>query len=101
MPQANTPHLHDVLGRFVLYDEPTITRVYIADAKPEERFALRLLLLDLKMDVVGEAADWSTPLVNADLRAGHAVGRMGPASKRAGQPWMNFARPVPPRWSSF
>ena len=42
-----------------------MTRVYIADAQPEERTALRLLLLDLKMEVVGEAADWSTTLANA------------------------------------
>lgn len=42
-----------------------MTRVFIADAKPEERSALRLLLLDLKMDVVGEAAEWPTTLANA------------------------------------
>jgi len=42
-----------------------MTRVYIADAKPEERSALRLLLLDLKMEVVGEAADWPTTVANA------------------------------------
>ena len=42
-----------------------MTRVYVADAKPEERSALRLLLLDLEMEVVGEAADWSTTLANA------------------------------------
>jgi DNA-binding NarL/FixJ family response regulator len=42
-----------------------MTRVYLADAKPEERSSLRLLLLDLKMDVVGEAADWATTLANA------------------------------------
>jgi len=42
-----------------------MTRVYIADTKPEERSALRLLLLDLKMKVVGEAADWITTLANA------------------------------------
>jgi DNA-binding NarL/FixJ family response regulator len=42
-----------------------MTRVYIADANPEERSAFRLLLLDLKMEVVGEAADWSTVLANA------------------------------------
>jgi DNA-binding NarL/FixJ family response regulator len=42
-----------------------MTRVYVADAKPEERSALRQLLLDLKMQVVGEAADWSTTLANA------------------------------------
>jgi DNA-binding NarL/FixJ family response regulator len=63
--EGNTPHLQDALGRFVSYDEHTMTRVYVADAKPEERSALRLLLLDLKMDVVGEAADWSTTLANA------------------------------------
>ena len=37
-----------------------MTRVYLADAKPEERSALRLLILDLKMEIVGEAADWLT-----------------------------------------
>jgi DNA-binding NarL/FixJ family response regulator len=39
-----------------------MTRVYLADAKPEERSALRLLILDLKMEVIGEAADWPTTL---------------------------------------
>jgi DNA-binding NarL/FixJ family response regulator len=39
-----------------------MTRVYIADAKLEERSALRLLLLDMEMDVVGEASDWFTTL---------------------------------------
>ena len=42
-------------------------RVYLADAKPEERSALRLLLLDLKMEVVGESADWSTTLAQAPV----------------------------------
>jgi DNA-binding NarL/FixJ family response regulator len=42
-----------------------MTRVYLADSKQEERHALRLLLLDLQMEVVGEAADWSTTLANA------------------------------------
>ena len=40
-------------------------RVYLADARPEERSALRLLVLDMKMEVVGEAADWPTALANA------------------------------------
>ena len=44
-----------------------MTRVFLADAKPEERSALRLLLLDLKMEVVGEAADWSTTLAQAPV----------------------------------
>ena len=42
-----------------------MTRVYVADAKPEERSALRLLLLDLEMEVAGEAADWFTTLAQA------------------------------------
>jgi DNA-binding NarL/FixJ family response regulator len=45
-----------------------MTRVYIADAKPEERSALHLLLLDLQMEVVGEAGDWSTTLAQAPVR---------------------------------
>ncbi len=45
-----------------------MTRVYIADSKPEELSALRLLLLDLKMDVVGEAVYWSTILAQAPDR---------------------------------
>lgn len=44
-----------------------MTRVYIADAKPEERSALRLLLFDLKMDVAGEAADWPTLLAQVPI----------------------------------
>lgn len=44
-----------------------MTRVYVADAKPEERTALRLVLLDLQMDVVGEAADWATTLAQAPV----------------------------------
>jgi len=44
-----------------------MTRVYLADAKPDERSALRLLLLDLKMEVVGEAADWFTTLAQAPV----------------------------------
>ena len=44
-----------------------MTRVYLADAKPEERSALRLVLLDLNMEVVGEAADWATTLAQAPV----------------------------------
>ena len=44
-----------------------MTRVYVADAKPDERSALRLLLLDLNMEVVGEAADWETTLAQAPV----------------------------------
>jgi len=42
-----------------------MTRVYLADAQSEERSALRLLLQDLKLEVVGEAADWITTLAQA------------------------------------
>ena len=47
-------------------------RVYLADARPEERSALRLRLIDLKMEIAGAAADWSTtftevPLCSTDL----------------------------------
>jgi len=42
-----------------------MTRVYLADALPEERSALRLMLFDLKLEVVGEAADWPTTFIHA------------------------------------
>ncbi len=48
-------------GECLLYDDD-MTRVYLSDSKQEERSALRLLLLDLEMEVVGEAADWLTTL---------------------------------------
>ena len=64
--ETDTPRTQDALGELVLYYE-SMTRVYVADAKPEERSALRLLLLDLRMDVVGEAADWATTLAQAPL----------------------------------
>lgn len=44
-----------------------MTRVFISDAKREERSALRLLLLDLNMEVVGEAADWFTTLIEVPI----------------------------------
>ena len=56
----------DVNGESLLYDE-TMTRVFIADARVEERAALRLLLLDMKMEVIGEAADWRTTLAEIPL----------------------------------
>ena len=42
-----------------------MTRVFLADAQPDERKALRVLLRDLKMEIVGETADWSTTLAKA------------------------------------
>ena len=43
-------------------------RVYLADAKPEERTALKLVLLDLNMQIAGEAADWITTLAQVPVR---------------------------------
>ena len=56
----------DVAGECLLYYE-YMTRVYLADALTEERSALRLVLLDLNMEVVGEAADWTTTLAQAPV----------------------------------
>jgi DNA-binding NarL/FixJ family response regulator len=42
-----------------------MTRVFLADAQPDERKALRVLLLDLNMKIVGESADWPTTLAKA------------------------------------
>ena len=64
--ETNTPRTQDAVGEFVLYYE-SMTRVYVADALTEERSALRHVLLDLNMEVVGEAADWATALVQAPL----------------------------------
>jgi DNA-binding NarL/FixJ family response regulator len=44
-----------------------MTRVFISDAKTDERAALRIVLLDLKMEVAGEASDWSTTLVQVPV----------------------------------
>ncbi len=44
-----------------------MTRVFLADAKAEERSALRLLLLDLQLEVVGEATDWPAALAQAPI----------------------------------
>jgi DNA-binding NarL/FixJ family response regulator len=42
-----------------------MTRVLLATPQPDVRAALRLLLLDLSMEVVGEAADWPVALALA------------------------------------
>jgi len=42
-----------------------MTRVFLADAQTDERKALRFLLRDIKMDVVGEAFDWPETLARA------------------------------------
>ena len=66
MAETDTPQTQDAFGEYLLYDE-YMTRVYLADALTEERSALRLMLLDLHMEVVGEAADWETALAQAPL----------------------------------
>ena len=40
-------------------------RVFLADSLPVEQSALRLILTDLKMKVVGEASDWAGILAKA------------------------------------
>jgi DNA-binding NarL/FixJ family response regulator len=62
--ETNTPQALDTPGECLLYDE-CMTRVYVADAVPEERSALCLMLLDLNMEVAGEAVDWTTTLAQA------------------------------------
>jgi DNA-binding NarL/FixJ family response regulator len=54
----------DVAGE-CLMQYGSMTRVFLADAQPDERKALRALLRGLKMDVVGETAEWSTTLASA------------------------------------
>ena len=44
-----------------------MTRVYLADALLDERSALRLVLLDLNMEIAGEAASWSTTLAQVPI----------------------------------
>ena len=66
MVETNTPQLHDAVGECLLYYE-YMTRVFVADANPQERTALRLVLLDLKMEMAGEAADWVTTLAQAPV----------------------------------
>jgi len=62
--EAETPRPMDAAGGYSLYHE-TMDLVYLADAQREERSALRLLLLDLNMEVVGEADDWPSTLAQS------------------------------------
>jgi DNA-binding NarL/FixJ family response regulator len=56
----------DVAGGRLMHDG-SMTRVFLADSQPDERKALRGLLRDLRMDIVGETADWPTTLAKAPL----------------------------------
>ena len=49
----------------VYYKILIMIRVFIANAKAEERSALRRMMLNIHMDVVGDASDWLTTLVRA------------------------------------
>jgi len=49
----------------VYYKILTMIRVFIANAKAEERSALRRMMLNIHMEVVGDASDWLTTLVRA------------------------------------
>jgi two-component system, OmpR family, KDP operon response regulator KdpE len=40
-------------------------RVYVANPNPDERSALRLILVDLNMKFVGESSDWPSTLALA------------------------------------
>jgi DNA-binding NarL/FixJ family response regulator len=62
--ERKTPQPQVTVGESFSYDED-MTRVFIADANAEERSALRLVLLDLDMEVVSEASDWTTTLEQA------------------------------------
>lgn len=42
-----------------------MVRVYIANVRTEERSALRLMLQNLNMEVVGDASDWITTFAHA------------------------------------
>lgn len=44
-------------------------RVYLSDANPEELSALRLMLLDMQMELVGEGSDWATTLAQVPERS--------------------------------
>ena len=69
LPQVaenKTPQSQDAAGEFLLYYE-RMTRVFIADALTEERSSLRLMLLDLNMEIAGEATDWPTTLAQAPI----------------------------------
>jgi hypothetical protein len=42
-------------------------RVYLADAMFHERSALRLMLLDMNMEIAGEADNWATALAETPI----------------------------------
>ena len=71
-------------------------RAFLADAQFDERSALRLLLQDLKMQVVGEAADWATVLALApDTRPDLVVVDWGLVADESGAALPNLRETCP------
>ena len=61
LAETNTPQSTDVVRGRLFYND-RMKRVFIADARFNERSDLRLLLVDIDMQVVGEAAGWRSVL---------------------------------------
>ena len=77
-----------------------MTRVFLADALTEERAALRLMLLDLNMEIAGESADWSTTLAQAPIsRTDMLLVDWDYSPARPLRLLMNSERLAQPRWS--
>lgn len=66
MAEMNIPQPMDAAGKNRQYDE-YMTRLYLSNATPEESSAFRLMLLDTTLEVVGEAADWFTTVVEVPI----------------------------------
>jgi DNA-binding NarL/FixJ family response regulator len=64
--EKDTPRTQDAPGECLMYYE-YMTRVYLADALTKERLALRLMVLDLKMEIAGESADWPGTLAQVPI----------------------------------
>jgi DNA-binding NarL/FixJ family response regulator len=62
--EEKTPRSSDATGAALLYSK-YMTSAYLADANSDELSALRLLLQDIKIEIVGEAKDWPTALAQA------------------------------------
>jgi DNA-binding NarL/FixJ family response regulator len=61
LAETNTPQSTDVVRGRLFYND-RVKRVFIADARFNERSNLRLLLVDIALQVVGEAAGWRSVL---------------------------------------
>jgi hypothetical protein len=61
LAETNSPRSIDVVRGRLFYNN-RVKRVFIADARVNERSDLRLRLVDIAMQVVGEAAGWRSVL---------------------------------------